>query len=85
MGVPMKPSYEAQISAFVPEKGVYLMIRRCKFWGRASSGASHDFVRFLEHRGSILHAPPDRVQYRYLRDNWLYSTDKSERRRSMLL
>ena len=58
MGVPMKPSYEAQISAFVPEKGVYLMIRRCKFWGRASSGASHDFVRFLEHRGTILHAPP---------------------------
>ena len=66
MGVPMKPSYEAQISAFVPEKGVYLMIRRCKFWGRASSGASHDFVRFLEHRGSILHAPPAWLEPRFL-------------------
>ena len=31
---------------------------RCKFWSRASSGACHEIVTFLEHRGSILLAPP---------------------------
>ena len=55
MGVPMKPSYEAQISAFVSEKGVshdpeMQVLGPCQFWSksrfRAISGASRYYSEF---------------------------------------